>query len=62
MLFAAAALVLIMRDPMARSASAVALLSLAMVFAWPGLNQSRRVSWSRLPMLAGSVALAWGGA
>lgn len=62
MLLAAGALAVIVRGQIATLASTAALVSLACVFAWPGLDQGRRIHLSRLPMLIGSVALACGGA
>ena len=41
--------------------SIAAFVSLACVFVWPGLDRSRRIDLSRLPMLLGSLALAGGG-
>ena len=61
MLLAAAVLIAIVRGHMATWAATATLVSLASVFAWPGLNDGRRIQLSRFPMLLGSVALAWGG-
>ena len=61
MLLAAACLVAIVHGSVAKSASAATLVSLLWIFAWPGLERGRRSSLSRLPMLLGSVALAYGG-
>ena len=43
-------------------AAAAAVVSLACLFAWPGLNAGRRIRLSRVPMLLASMALACGGA
>jgi len=62
MLLAAASLVVIVHGSLAKSASAVTLVSLIWIFAWPGLDRGSRIGLSRLPMLLGSVALACGSA
>ncbi len=62
MLLAAGALAADRTRPRRHPASSATLVSLACVFAWPGLDQGRRIHLSRLPMLIGSVALACGGA
>jgi len=62
MILAAVALAAGAHGRIATAASSATLVSLACVFAWPGLNQSRRIYWSRLPMLLGSVAVACGNA
>jgi 4-hydroxybenzoate polyprenyltransferase len=51
----------IVRGPVARCAAMATLALLALVFAWPGLSDSRRIQLSRFPMLLGSIALACGG-
>jgi len=44
----------------ARLSAAAALVSLLCVFLWPQLDDDKRVEWSRIPMLAGAVAIACG--
>ena len=58
MLLAAAALTAVTHGLMAASISAASFISLACVFAWPGLDQSKRIGWSRGPMLLGAMAIA----
>jgi 4-hydroxybenzoate polyprenyltransferase len=58
MLLAAVALAAVTHGMVAMSISAASFISLACVFAWPGLNQSRRIEWSRGPMLLGAMAIA----
>ncbi len=60
MILAAVALAAATHGPVATAASSATLVSLACVLAWPGLDQSRRINLSRLPMLIGSVAVACG--
>lgn len=62
MIVAAVALAAVAHGGIATAASSATLVSLACVFAWPGLDQSKRISLSRLPMLVGSVAVACGSA
>jgi geranylgeranylglycerol-phosphate geranylgeranyltransferase len=62
MLASAAVMVALVHGPTAVSAAVATLVSLACLFAWPGLNAGRRIQLSRIPMLLGSVALACGGA
>jgi geranylgeranylglycerol-phosphate geranylgeranyltransferase len=62
MLASAAVLVALVRGHTAILAAVATFVSLACLFAWPGLSADRRVQWSRLPMLLGSMALACGGA
>jgi len=61
MLASAAVLVALVRGRAATLAAAATLVSLACLFAWPGLSAGRRIQLSRIPMLLGSMALAWGG-
>jgi geranylgeranylglycerol-phosphate geranylgeranyltransferase len=61
MILAAVALAAAARGGIATAASAATLVFLACVLVWPGLDQSRRIYLSRLPMLLGSVAVACGG-
>lgn len=62
MLASAAVLVALVHGLAATLAAATTLLSLACLFAWPGFSAGRRIQLSRIPMLLGSLALAWGGA
>jgi geranylgeranylglycerol-phosphate geranylgeranyltransferase len=62
MLVSAAVLVALVHGRTAVLAAVATLVSLACLFAWPGLNAGRRIQLSRIPMLLGSVALACGGA
>jgi len=62
MMLATAALAAMVHGRIATAASSATLVSLACVFAWPGLDRSRRIYLSRLPMLLGSLAIACGGA
>ena len=62
MLASAAVLVALVRGHTAILAAVATFVSLACLFAWPGLSADRRVQLSRLPMLLGSMALACGGA
>lgn len=62
MLLSAAALAAAVRGGGATAAAIAALVSLACVFVWPGLDHGRRIYLSRFPMLLGSMALAWGSA
>jgi 4-hydroxybenzoate polyprenyltransferase len=61
MLLAAGCLTIVVSGWIARAASASTLLWLTCLFAWPGLELRTRIRLSRLPMLLGSVALAYGG-
>jgi geranylgeranylglycerol-phosphate geranylgeranyltransferase len=58
MVLAAAALAAVAHGLIAVLMSAASFISLVFVFAWPGLNQSRRIGWSRGPMLLGAIAIA----
>jgi 4-hydroxybenzoate polyprenyltransferase len=58
MLLAAAAILAVTRGLVAMSISAATFTSLACVFVWPDLSQSRRIEWSRGPMLLGAMAIA----
>jgi len=58
MLLAAAALTAVAHGVIAAAVSIASFLSLACVLAWPGINQSRRIEWSRGPMLLGAMAIA----
>jgi 4-hydroxybenzoate polyprenyltransferase len=58
MLLAAAALAAVAQGWVAMSIAAASFISLACVFAWPGLNQRRRIEWSRGPMVLGAMAIA----
>jgi geranylgeranylglycerol-phosphate geranylgeranyltransferase len=62
MLLAAAAILAVTHGLAAKTISAATFISLACVFVWPGLSQSRRIEWSRGPMLLGAMAIAcsWG--
>jgi 4-hydroxybenzoate polyprenyltransferase len=60
MLLAAVALAAVTQGTVATPICTASLISLACVFAWPGLSQSRRVEWSRGPMLLGAMAIACG--
>jgi 4-hydroxybenzoate polyprenyltransferase len=62
MLASAAVLVALVHGRAATSAAVATLVSLACLFAWPGLSAGRRIQLSRIPMLLGSMALACGGA
>ena len=62
MLAAAVVLIVLVRGPTAVLAAVATLVSLACLFAWPGLNAGRRIQLSRISMLLGSMALACGGA
>ena len=59
MLAASVALVALVRGAVALTSASAALVSLVWVLAWPGMGESRRIELSRLPMLLGSVALAF---
>jgi 4-hydroxybenzoate polyprenyltransferase len=61
MLLAAGSLAALVHGRMAISAAALTLVSLLAIFGWPGLDLTRRIGLSRLPMMLGSVALACGG-
>jgi len=61
MFLSAAGLAVIARGGAGRIAGAATLLSLAGVFAWPGLDDSGRIRLSRFPMLIGAVAIACAG-
>jgi 4-hydroxybenzoate polyprenyltransferase len=58
MIFAASALLMLVRGTVAITAAAAALASLIALLAWPRLAVSRKVELSRISMLMGSVALA----
>jgi 4-hydroxybenzoate polyprenyltransferase len=58
MLLAGALIAVMAHGLVAVSISAASFIFLAVVFAWPGLNQSRRIEWSRGPMLLGAMAIA----
>jgi 4-hydroxybenzoate polyprenyltransferase len=60
MLLAAAGLAAVTHGLTAVSIAAACFVSLACVFAWPGLGQSRRIEWSRGSMLLGAMAIACG--
>ncbi|MGD0778410.1 MAG: UbiA family prenyltransferase [Candidatus Solibacter sp.] len=62
MLASAVALVALVHGRAATLAAAATLVSLACLFAWPGVSAGRRIQLSRIPMLLGSIALACGGA
>jgi len=62
MFLSAAGLAAIAPGGAARIAGMATLLSLAGVFAWPGLDDSGRIRLSRFPMLIGAVAIACAGA
>jgi 4-hydroxybenzoate polyprenyltransferase len=62
MLLAAIVLLAVTRGWAAISISSAAIATLAAVYLWPGLEESRRIYWSRLPMLLGAVAIAFGNA
>ena len=62
MLAAAVVLIVLVRGRTAVLAAVATLVSLACLFAWPGLNAGRRIQLSRISMLLGSMALACGGA
>jgi 4-hydroxybenzoate polyprenyltransferase len=62
MIVAAVSLAALAHGRLATMTSAVTLVFLTCVFASPGLEQGRRISLSRLPMLLGCVAVACGGA
>jgi len=61
MLASATVLVGLVRGPIAILAAVATLVSLACLFAWPGLSSGRRIHMSLGPMLLGSMALACGG-
>jgi 4-hydroxybenzoate polyprenyltransferase len=61
MILSAAVLVAVVRGRIETLAAIGALVCLACVFAWPGLEGSRRIHLSRFPMLLGCMALACGG-
>jgi 4-hydroxybenzoate polyprenyltransferase len=61
MLLSAAVLVAVVRGRIETLAAIGALVGLACVFGWPGLEGSRRIHLSRFPMLLGCMALACGG-
>lgn len=62
MFLPAAGLAAMARGGAARIAGIATLLSLAGVFAWPGLDESGRIRLSRFPMLIGAVAIVCAGA
>jgi len=51
---------LVARGAVGRTAALLSVLSLLCVLAWPRIDEGRRVSLSRLPMLAAAVAVASG--
>jgi 4-hydroxybenzoate polyprenyltransferase len=61
MLAAAGALIVVVEGRAEVLGAAATLSALGFLFLWPGLGWSKRIQWSRLPMLAGAVALAYGG-
>ena len=60
MVLSAVLLVGIERGSIGRIAALAMLLSLTLVFLWPGLSDGRRIQLSRFPMLIGAVAIAVG--
>jgi 4-hydroxybenzoate polyprenyltransferase len=62
MVMAAGGLLATVNGSAGRIAAATALASLLCVLGWPGLEENRRIRWSRFPMLIGAVAIACGGA
>lgn len=60
MLLSTLFLVGIERGIIGRVAALTMLLSLTLVFLWPGLSDGRRIYLSRFPMLIGAVAIACG--
>lgn len=60
MALALAYLTLVSTGAIGRIAAALSLASLLLIFAWPRLQETRRVELSRLSMLAAAVAVACG--
>ena len=60
MVVAMAALNFTARGVAGRVAAAVSVTTIALVMAWPRMDTAKRVAWSRVPMLAATVALASG--
>jgi 4-hydroxybenzoate polyprenyltransferase len=59
MAFSMAALVAITSGGPARAWAAIAFISLMCVFIWPHLDDMKRIELSRIPMLAGAIAIAY---